>query len=77
MFAVVPKTLWNRTTPADDNNRISTLPLVFAQERRQSINFDDTGMGNKTIGEFFLVIMKWGVPSNGKISKKITGFHNR
>ena len=53
MFGVVPKTIWNKTNPADENN-LCTLAmrclLVEDGDRRILI---DTGIGNKQSEKFF------------------------
>lgn len=47
MFGVVPKNLWNRTNPADDQNRIDmALRALLIQEEGKNI-LVDTGMGDK------------------------------
>ncbi len=47
MFGVVPKTLWQQRTPADDNNRI-LLGLNTAVVRTgQAVVVIETGIGNK------------------------------
>jgi methylmalonyl-CoA epimerase len=51
MFGVVPKTLWNRQTPADDRNRIrlAMRPLIVRGMRTMII---DAGLGDKENGKF-------------------------
>ncbi len=47
MFGVVPKNLWNRTNPADDQNRIDmALRCLLIQGDGKNI-LVDTGMGDK------------------------------
>lgn len=53
MFGVVPKTLWQKSIPADENNRCTFAMrclLVVDGERKILI---DTGMGNKQSAKFF------------------------
>jgi len=53
MFGVVPKSIWNKTNPADDNNLATwalRCLLVIDGERKILI---DTGMGNKQDAKFF------------------------
>jgi glyoxylase-like metal-dependent hydrolase (beta-lactamase superfamily II) len=53
MFGVVPKTLWQKSIPADENNRCTFAMrclLVVDGERKILI---DTGMGNKQSEKFF------------------------
>ncbi len=47
MFGVVPKNLWNRTNPADEQNRIDmALRVLLVQGNGMNI-LVDTGMGDK------------------------------
>lgn len=60
MFGVVPKSIWNRTNPADQNNMIDIAArcmLVETSDRRILI---DTGMGNKQSDKFFSYYHQWG-----------------
>ena len=53
MFGVVPKSIWNRSNPADENNLCTwalRCLLVIEGERKILI---DTGMGNKQDAKFF------------------------
>ena len=53
MFGVVPKTLWQKENPADDNNMCTwamRCMLIIDEERKILI---DTGMGNKQSEKFF------------------------
>ena len=53
MFGVVPKSIWNKTNPADENNLATwalRCLLVIDGERKILI---DTGMGNKQDAKFF------------------------
>lgn len=53
MFGVVPKSIWNKLNPADENNMCSwalRCLLIEDGERRILI---DTGMGNKQDAKFF------------------------
>src|SRR5690554_310364 len=47
MFGIIPKTLWQKTNPPDDANRIklATRNLLLVNESRKILI--DTGMGNK------------------------------
>lgn len=47
MFGIIPKTLWEKTNPTDDKNRISlaTRNLLLSSGRRKILL--DTGMGQK------------------------------
>jgi glyoxylase-like metal-dependent hydrolase (beta-lactamase superfamily II) len=53
MFGVVPKSIWNKTNPADDNNLCTwalRCMLIVTGDRTILI---DTGMGNKQDAKFF------------------------
>ncbi|HSU50502.1 MAG TPA: MBL fold metallo-hydrolase [Segetibacter sp.] len=53
MFGVVPKTIWNKLNPADENNMCSwalRCMLIDTGDKRILI---DTGMGNKQDAKFF------------------------
>lgn len=47
MFGVVPKTLWNRTNPADEANRIKLALRLLVLQNPQRIILIDTGVGHK------------------------------
>ena len=53
MFGVVPKTLWNKVYPADENNlcNLSMRCLLIETEKRKILI--DTGIGNKQDEKFF------------------------
>ncbi|RYZ93984.1 MAG: MBL fold metallo-hydrolase [Sphingobacteriaceae bacterium] len=53
MFGVVPKSIWNKTNPADDKNLCSwALRCLLIQDDDRLI-LVDTGMGNKQDEKFF------------------------
>ncbi|MBY0537731.1 MAG: MBL fold metallo-hydrolase [Chitinophagaceae bacterium] len=53
MFGVVPKSIWNKLNPADENNMCSwALRCLLIQEGDRRILID-TGMGNKQDAKFF------------------------
>ena len=53
MFGVVPKTLWQRTNPADSNNLIDmSMRSMLIQDGNRLILID-TGTGNKQSDKFF------------------------
>lgn len=53
MFGVVPKSLWNKLNPADDNNMCTwTMRCLLIIDGVQRILID-TGMGNKQDSKFF------------------------
>ena len=53
MFGVVPKVLWNKTNPADQNNRIDIASRCLLIEDGKRLILIDTGMGTKQSDRFF------------------------
>jgi glyoxylase-like metal-dependent hydrolase (beta-lactamase superfamily II) len=53
MFGVVPKTIWQKTNPADANNRISMGMRSLLIEDGNRLILIDTGLGNKQSDKFF------------------------
>lgn len=53
MFGVVPKTLWNRVHPADENNRCTWTMRSLLIEEGERLILIDTGLGNKQSDKFF------------------------
>lgn len=53
MFGVVPKSLWQRTNPADANNMIDMAARCLLIENGDRLTLIDTGMGNKQDEKFF------------------------
>lgn len=53
MFGVVPKTLWNKTNPADANNLIDMSMRCLLIENRNRLILIDTGIGDKQSEKFF------------------------
>lgn len=53
MFGVVPKTLWTKLNPADDNNMISLAMRCLLVEDGNRLILIDNGMGNKQDDKFF------------------------
>ena len=74
MFGVVPKSLWNRTNPADNNNMIDIAARSLLIEEGNRLILIDTGMGNKQSEKFFSYYYRWGDYSIDTSLKKI-GFH--
>jgi glyoxylase-like metal-dependent hydrolase (beta-lactamase superfamily II) len=74
MFGVVPKTLWSRTNPADDNNMIDIAARSLLIEDGDRLILIDTGMGNKQSDKFFRHYCRWGSYSLDDSLKK-AGFH--
>jgi glyoxylase-like metal-dependent hydrolase (beta-lactamase superfamily II) len=73
MFGVVPKTIWSRTNPADENNLIDIAARCLLIEDGNRLILIDTGMGNKQ-SEKVLAIIHCGVTSMDKSLAKY-GFH--
>jgi glyoxylase-like metal-dependent hydrolase (beta-lactamase superfamily II) len=74
MFGVVPKTLWNRTNPADENNLIDIAARCLLIEDGNRLILIDTGMGNKQNDKFFGHYSLWGDHTTEKSLAKY-GFH--
>ncbi|BDB52276.1 MBL fold metallo-hydrolase [Flavobacterium ammonificans] len=74
MFGVVPKTIWNKTNPADDNNLIDIAARCLLIEDGNRLILIDTGMGNKQSEKFYGYYSLWG---NHSIDKSLAkyGFH--
>lgn len=75
MFGVVPKSIWNRTNPADSNNLIDMAARCLLVENGDRLTLIDTGMGNKQSDKFFGYYYRWGDHSLDKSLKKY-GFHS-
>jgi glyoxylase-like metal-dependent hydrolase (beta-lactamase superfamily II) len=52
MFGVVPKTIWNKTNPADENNLCSWNMRCLLIENEGKLILIDTGMGDKQDAKF-------------------------
>ncbi|UNY99748.1 MBL fold metallo-hydrolase [Zhouia spongiae] len=74
MFGVVPKSIWNRTNPADANNMIDMAARCLLIEDGNRLILIDTGMGNKQSEKFFGYYYMWG-DHNLDRSLKEAGFH--
>ena len=74
MFGVVPKSLWQKTNPADNNNMIDIAARCLLIEDGNRLILIDTGMGNKQSDKFFGYYYLWGNDSIDK-SLKEHGFH--
>ena len=75
MFGVVPKPLWERTNPADENNRIDMAARSLLIEDGERLILVDTGLGNKQSDKFFSHYALWGEHSLARSLNKL-GFHN-
>ena len=74
MFGVVPKTLWERTNPSDEKNRIEMASRCLLVEEGKRLILIDTGMGNKQGDSFFRHYGLWGDYSLVS-SLALAGFH--
>ena len=74
MFGVVPKSLWSRTNPADENNMIDMAARCLLIEDGERLILIDTGMGDKQNEKFFSYYYQWGDHSIDKSLQKY-GFH--
>ncbi len=53
MFGVVPKSIWQKTNPADDNNLCTWAMRCLLIEEGNRLVLVDTGIGNKQSEKFF------------------------
>jgi glyoxylase-like metal-dependent hydrolase (beta-lactamase superfamily II) len=74
MFGVAPKTIWNKTNPADNNNLIDLAARCLLIEDGNRLILIDNGMGNKQSDKFFGYYFLWGTHSLDKSLAKY-GFH--
>lgn len=74
MFGVVPKTIWNKTNPADQNNLIDIAARCLLIEDGARLILVDTGMGTKQAEKFFGHYSLWGNHSMETSLAKY-GFH--
>jgi len=74
MFGVVPKTIWNKTNPADANNLIDLAARCLLIEDGNRLILIDNGMGNKQSDKFFGYYFLWGSHSLDNSLAKL-GFH--
>ena len=74
MFGVVPKSLWQKTNPADNNNMIDIAARCLLIEDGNRLTLIDTGMGDKQSDKFFGYYYLWGNDTIDKSLKK-HGFH--
>ncbi|NMH89633.1 MBL fold metallo-hydrolase [Flavivirga algicola] len=74
MFGVVPKSLWQKTNPADANNMIELTTRCLLIEDGNRLILIDNGMGNKQSKKFFGYYHLWGDHTLEGSLKKY-GFH--
>ncbi len=74
MFGVVPKTIWNKTNPADENNMCSWALRSLLIEDGNRLMLIDAGIGDKQNEKFFSHYYLHGNDSlHGNLAK--LGFH--
>jgi len=75
MFGVVPKSLWQRTNPADSNNMIDMAARCLLIEEGNRLILIDNGLGNKQSDKFFSYYYQWG---NHTLAASLAnyGFHH-
>lgn len=74
MFGVVPKSIWQKTNPADSNNLIEMSMRCLLIEEGDRLILIDTGLGNKQSNKFFSHYALYGDFSLDASLKKL-GFH--
>lgn len=74
MFGVVPKSLWSRTNPSDQNNMIDIATRCLLIEDGDQLILIDNGLGDKQSEKFFKHYYRWGDFSLDK-SLQEKGFH--
>lgn len=74
MFGVVPKSIWNRTNPADSNNMIDIAARSLLIQDDNRLILIDSGMGNKQSEKFFSYYYRWGDHTLDNSLKEL-GFH--
>ena len=60
MFGVVPKSIWQKTNPADSNNMVKIAARCLLVEDGSRLVLIDTGMGIKQSEKFFGYYYRWG-----------------
>ncbi|MFN5418423.1 MAG: MBL fold metallo-hydrolase [Flavobacteriia bacterium] len=74
MFGVVPKTIWQKTNPADENNMCSWAMRSLLIEDGKRLILIDTGIGDKQSEKFFSHYYMFGNETLDSSLKK-HGFH--
>lgn len=74
MFGVVPKTLWQKTNPSDENNMCTWALRCLLIEDGQRLMLVDTGIGDKQSEKFF---SRYHLQGNDSLIGSIrkAGFH--
>ncbi|MDB2321568.1 MBL fold metallo-hydrolase [Flavobacteriaceae bacterium] len=71
MFGAVPKKIWNKTNPADQNNLIDIAARCLLIEDGKRLILIDSGMGNKQSEKFFSYYSLWGEDTLERSIKKV------
>lgn len=74
MFGVVPKTIWQKTNPADEKNLIDIAARSLLIEDGDRLILIDTGLGDKQSDKFFGYYHLWGNHTLDNSLEK-AGFH--
>ncbi len=74
MFGVVPKTLWQKTNPADENNLCTLAMRCLLIDTGNRLILIDTGIGNKQSEKFLCHYFLHGNASLGRSLKNL-GFY--
>lgn len=74
MFGVVPKSIWNKTNPADENNLCTWALRCLLVEDNNRLILIDTGLGDKQDAKFF---SHYYLHGDASIDSSLTkyGFH--
>jgi glyoxylase-like metal-dependent hydrolase (beta-lactamase superfamily II) len=75
MFGIVPKAIWNKTNPADENNLCTWAMRCLLIEDGDRLILVDTGIGNKQDAKFFSHYYLHGDTTLGS-SLAAKGFHS-
>ncbi len=75
MHGVVPKSMWQKVNPADENNMCSWAMRCMLIEEHDKLILVDTGMGNKQSEKFFSHFQPHGEDTLLRSLKQL-GFHS-
>ena len=76
MFGVVPKTMWNKLNPADENNMCTWAMRCLLIEEGNRLVLIDNGIGNKQDEKFFSHYYLHGTDSLDSSLKKYGFYRN-
>ncbi|MEH6306513.1 MBL fold metallo-hydrolase [Olivibacter sp. CPCC 100613] len=69
MFGVVPKSIWQRTNPSDENNLCTWAARLLLIETADRLILIDTGLGNKQDAKFFSHYQPHGCKIDDSLAK--------